>query len=154
MPAARQAVAVEGLEDFQRELRTLGKELAKGLQRTNKRFAEKARDRERQLYDRTYGGGRGFSRRGITARATARKAAIVIGGARRPWLLGQNFGSTGRFPQFVKPPLGGRPDRFHYTAIAQTSPAMVEEYGREFDELARKAFPLGSRLGLRGGLGI
>jgi hypothetical protein len=147
------AVSVEGLADFQRELRALDAQLPRELQKTNKRAAEhmalRARGRALSL-----GGVAAHVAPSIKAAAQQRYAMLNVGGPKWPMAMGANFGAGHNIPrlgnrlgwnqfpewggnQFT----GGANDRFIYWTIVREQGEWTEMYGHMLDELAARAFP-------------
>ena len=98
------SVRVVGLNRLRRGLRAMSPELRRGLDRELKAVASPiaadAKRRYRKLHPRSRGG-KG-SQRGIRATAGGGKVRVIIGSARYPYLLGQEWGSHGRYPQFPR----------------------------------------------------
>lgn len=141
MPTDRsQAVRVEGLADFQRELRQLDSKLPRELTAANKKaaelVAEKARGKATSL-----GGVAAKTAPSIKAAAEQRRSKINIGGARAPWALGAEFGGQGRPTTMQFQPHRGRQGYFLYPTIRDTRDEFMDVYERAIDQLMRAAFP-------------
>lgn len=145
-------VKVEGLPEFRRALRKLGKELPKELKQIMKAAAERGVSRARRLYEGQYplqhstrrSTGRTASK-GIRVASSQTGAGIRFGGARYPYLLGQEFGSN-KWPQFRPwtgpgPGGAGSMGRAIYPAARAEADAAAGQAVRGFDRLARRAFP-------------
>ncbi len=147
-------VAIPGLREFRNELRRAGDGAEKGLQRENKRFAEALVPEVQRAYQSYYPrptsrprrrrrGGRTVE--AIRARATQTSASIVIGGARYPHMLGQEFGSE-KFRQFApwtgpSPSGRGSAGRFLFPTMRERVPDHIERYGDAVMAAYRGAFP-------------
>ena len=102
MPTIQDRVVdIQGLGQFRRDLRAMGPEFRKGLdnelRKTVKPIADEAKKRYRRIYSKRRGG-KG-TQRGIRHSAGGGRVRVIIGSARYPYLLGQEWGSD-RFPQF------------------------------------------------------
>ncbi len=97
------AVEIRGLDDFRRALRSAGPAAARRLQVANKEVAQKVADQSSDAA-RARGGSAAKGAKSITARARGQSAAVAIGGARAPWMLGAEFGAK-QYEQF--PPWRG-----------------------------------------------
>lgn len=155
MPRVDMGFAIPGLRAFRNELRKMEAGLPKELQRANKEFATRMVPLVRAEYARHFPkqGSQRRSRRQragrtmdqVRARATQTTAAVAIGGARYPHMLGQEFGSN-RYKQFA-PWTGRAPDgrgsagRFLFPTIREEAPELVKEYGEVVSRVASGAFP-------------
>ena len=92
---------VKGLKDFQRELRKLGDDYPKALQRANKAAAGRMVEGARARYPDFFTPRTGRTQRSIRATATQNRIQIRFGGEgeRLKHALGQEFGSK-QYPQF------------------------------------------------------
>lgn len=143
---ATDALRVDGLAEFRRELKAAGAEMPRALQKVNKAQATKVVYGARRLYESS-----GYrprtkrtQRRGLRALASQTRAQVALGAATVPWAAGQEFGSRGRFPQFMRGvSRGGRGARgnFFYPAIRAARPRLEDEYLDALDALSRRAFP-------------
>ena len=136
----RQGVQVEGLREFQRELRKLGDDLPRELAAANKQVAELVVDKA-QRRAATVSPGARKSAESLSAARMQRIAAIRLGGNRHPYAAGYEFGSI-RHPQF--PPWRGSDANagyFLYPTIRRENDAIVEVYADLIDAIARAAFP-------------
>ena len=101
-------IEVKGLRKFRSDLRAMGteyrKELDRELKKSVKPIADDAKARYRRAHPKRRGG-RG-SQRGIRAVAGAGKVRVILGSTRYPYLLGQEFGSF-RYRQFPARKKGG-----------------------------------------------
>lgn len=138
---AQPVVEVKGLREFRRDLRALGDDYRKGLDRELKEAAkpivEDARERYRIRHPRR-GRSKG-SQRGIRPGVSARGARVLLGSTRYPYLLGQEFGGH-RFPQF--PPRAPKPPGgyFFYAAISEGTQDLMEAIGNLVDKANRRHF--------------
>lgn len=147
MPRSGQAeaVRVEGLADFIRELKALGNGLPRELGRANKEAATLVADAA-ESRARALGGVAAKSAPSIRAAAMQRNAAVNLGSASAPWALGAEFGAL-RWHQFQSwrgnqwNPDSGGVGYFLHPAVRETRDEFLDVYGRILDELARKAFP-------------
>ena len=137
-------LAIGGLKDFRNDLKALSRNAPKVLQRANKQVAEAVAPSVRAAYARQYRQRTGRSAKGIRAVATQTKAGVRIGGARRPYMLGQEFGSR-RFKQF-RPYVVSRRGRggrgyFLYPTIRKMGREIVDIYWAAMDREFRKTYP-------------
>lgn len=139
---------VRGLKELGQELRRIEPGMQREIQKVNKSAVKKIVPIVHRAYRGQYRTS-GRSLRGIRATASQRRASITIGGARFPYLIGQEFGSN-KWPQF-RPWTGPAPGggvgsrgRFLYPTMRDDVPASVmEDYLDAFDKLFRRAFPGG-----------
>lgn len=137
---ATDIVRVEGLADFQRELRKLNADLPKELRKANIEAAEVvAKDARQRAEGR--GGVAAKSAPSIKAQGEQRRSKITIGGPKFPFALGAEFGAV-EYPQF-DPWTGSGSDAgyFFYPAIRDTREEFMDVYEDALDRLARRAFP-------------
>lgn len=132
------SVKVDGLADFQRELRKMDAALPKELRQTNLRIAQKVADKARTRMSGRPGSGRKAAP-SIVARAQQRSGAVKIGGARFPFALGNEFGSR-RFRQFPPP---NRDGYAVFPTIKESRQEIEKDYLDALRQLARRAFPKG-----------
>ena len=96
-------VYLVGLNEFVRDLRAVDRQFPRMVSQAMRKAAKVAERRARARYSARYrSGGSDRSTRtvkGISAFASARQAGIQFGGPKRPWLVGQEFGSN-KYPQF------------------------------------------------------
>ncbi len=150
------SVRVDGLRDFRRELHRLaregdpmGRELLKDAnQRVGDLVVQGARRRASTPIER---------KAAATLRAGRQLARVIVTGgrARFPYFYGAEFGSyqnvvrerNGRtvrgWNQFKpwKRPGSGNTGYFLFPTMREESARIVEEYGRELEQVARRAFP-------------
>lgn len=141
MPTIRSgAVRVEGLADFQRELRALDSKLPRQLGQANKAAAEmvavKARARAMSL-----GGVAAKAAPSIKAAAEQRRSKINLGGARAPYALGAEFGGRGRPTTQQFQPHRGQSGYFLWPTVRDTREEFIEVYAKAIDQLMKSAFP-------------
>lgn len=142
------AFRVEGLREFQRELRnvdrTLGRDLRAALKRAAEIAAADARSRARSA-----GGvlGKAEVVASIKAQAEQRAAKISWGAAAAPMAAGAIMGAV-QYAQFEPwvgaawtPGVAGEGPRAINDAIASTRPRIEEAILDELDRLASRAFP-------------
>ena len=116
-------VIIPELGPLRRELRAVSKTAPKALQRTNKRVSEMLLPKVRSRYAARYRAGR-TQQRGIRAFGTQRAAGLRIGGARYPYLPGQEWGSK-RYPQFPPPTDRGY---FLWHTVEEQREEILEQY--------------------------
>lgn len=136
---AKPVVEVRGLAQFRHGLRALGAEYRKGLDRELREIAKPIVDAAKEGYRQRYpsrGRSRG-SQRGIRSGVSARGARVLIGSARYPYLLGQEFGTTGRWPQF---PSRNPKGHFFWPALREGTDDLMEALGSLVDRANRKHF--------------
>ena len=157
-------VAIEGLAEFRKALRAVSADLPKRLQAELKQAAESAAERARRRYAQNFGAGSG-RRKTVTVSASGKRSTrtrkgtaatiravasqtgsgVAFGGARFPWVAGQEFGSN-RYRQFFpytgKGPSGkGSWGRVIFPAVREEAPAVEKDLHRRFDALAKRAYP-------------
>jgi hypothetical protein len=126
------------LTQIRADLRKAGKDFPKKLQKVNKEVAQAVAEDTREAYQRgRYTMRSGDGLKSIRALATQTRAQVAIGGARAPYLPGQNFGSN-KVMQFA-PKVN--PDRFLYTTIAKRKEEIEKQHGEMVDDLMDEAFP-------------
>lgn len=134
------SVRIEGLDEFRRELKRLGKEATKLLNDTLKRALSPAQRQARREYVARYRSGR--TERTIKARSSGRATGLAFGGPRYPYAPGQEFGSN-RYKQFAPwsgPAPGGKGSqgRFIFPAVRAQAKPVERELQRGFLEVARR----------------
>lgn len=150
-----EAVEVVGLADFQKALRAVAQGLPRELSKANKAAAEVVAVGARSLAS-SLGGVAAKSAPSIKAASEQRAAKVSLGGARYPFALGANFGSqhnvvrnTSHGPMLgwnqFKPFAGKGNDFFLFRTIKTSRPLFMRVYAHQLDELAKRAFPDGSR---------
>jgi len=96
-------VYLVGLHEFVRDVRKVDKQFPRDIARAMRKAAKRAEVLSRRKYTTRYqSGASGRSTRsvkGIAAFAGSREAGLKFGDDRRPWLIGQEFGSN-RYQQF------------------------------------------------------
>lgn len=134
-------IRAEGLRELRSELRRVGPEMPRSLQRANKKVAadivvpaaiNKAQARP---FPRPGSGLIGT----IRATATQTSASVNMGGARRPYGFGHEFGAV-TFRQFPPKQSGGY---IIYPAIKEKSSEIYDAYVEVIDDLTKQAFPRG-----------
>lgn len=147
-----EALRVEGLAQFQAELRRVNRDLPRVLRLAHldaaELVAEEARGRARAR-----GGVAAKTAPSIKAAGEQRRAKITLGGARFPFALGAEFGGgrhgpgnptpaggyTTQFPPWRGS--GGDAGYFVYPAIRATRDRFVDAYEQGLAELISRAFP-------------
>ena len=132
-------IKIEGLAKFRRDLRAMGSEYRKGLDRNLKAtvqpIVQKAKAQYRIEHPRRRGG-RG-SQRGIRGTATGGKVRVILGGTRYPYLLGQEFGSN-KYPQF--PAWTNQKGTFFWPEIRKGTGKLIEDIEKVLDDANKKHF--------------
>lgn len=151
-------VKVEGLDEFRRELRRLGPEYADDMKDLNHKVGQLIVDRTkakaRMYRGNSQGSGRNLAvlaRRAFDNAKASRKqreSSVRIGGARRPYAVGLEFGAK-KYRQF--PPWRGNqwpstwvPEGVGYVihpVIRESRQEILDIYGDGLEHVARKAFP-------------
>lgn len=162
MAASPAAIQVQGLSEFRKELKALGKEWPKQLTKVHKEVAKLATDAARSA---AAGGTRQqrAAATGLRARATVAGATVgVNAGARTPFANVAFWGMKGRSGWYANEAHKGTPGKPQgppwigntwqvgvagqgpyaiNAAIAKVAPQLLEELGKGVDELTRRAFP-------------
>lgn len=142
---AQQGIAIEGLTDFRRALKSVGAELPKMLQKELKAAGEHAEFQAVRAYHGKYRSHSGDTIGSIKLRATASSLALAFGGAGFPYAKGQEFGSdkTRQFRPFTGrlPGERGSAGRFIYPAVRGEGPELLSELERVMARLAKRAYP-------------
>lgn len=133
-------ITVQGLSELRRGLRAANANAPRLVQVANKKVAQTVAEKAEQRYARRYRSRSGRGATSIRALASQSRAQVALGGARAPYLPGQNFGSFGRYPQFVPK---ATPDRFLYRTIADERQRIEREYLDVVADVLREAFPHG-----------
>ena len=140
MPPTSPILTVKGIPELRRDLRKISREsrkaLDKALRKAAKPIADDAKLRYRKAHPRR-GRTRG-SQRGIRATLARGKPAVVLGNARTPYLLGQEWGSSGRYPQFPPRASGGH---FFWPAVVEGADQVYDDIVEALDEANQRAFP-------------
>lgn len=131
-------VQVVGLAEFRRDLKAVNRKAPKAIQQTNKRVANRVVDKARVRYSRRYTSRSGKGKGSIRALASASRAQVAIGRPGLPYVTGQNFGSTGRYPQFMP---RHNPDLFLYSTIEAESSFIRDSYLDDLMDTFAEAFP-------------
>ena len=136
---------IEGLKELRKELKALGPQWPKELQKTNKAAAAKvvpeAKRRAAQSHPNLAGGVARVGSRGVSsirALASQTRAQIAGGGAKVPWFGGNEFGSSGRYRQF---PAKNKEGYILWPAAKAKEPEIEEIYLEMIDALTKAAFP-------------
>jgi hypothetical protein len=136
-----------GLKEFTRDLRRVDKEFPRQVARAMRKAAKHVEGDARSRYARRYRqGASGRSTRsvkGIAAFASSWEAGIKFGDDRRPWLIGQEFGSN-RYQQF-RPWTGAGPGgkgshgRFIWPAIREEMDTVSDQLADDLMGILRGA---------------
>lgn len=141
MPTDRsQAVTVPGLDDFRRDLKAMGDDLARELGQANRAAAEIVGDRARSKAQ-SLGGVHAKTGPSIKESGASATVRISIGGPKYPFALGAEFGSK-QFLQF--PVWAGNGDDAGYMlnpAIRETQGQFMAVYEQMLQDLSRRAYP-------------
>ena len=144
MPPTSPILTVKGIPELRRDLRKINREsrkaLDKELRKAAKPIADDAKLRYRKLHPRRSGRGRRSkgSQRGIRPTLARGKPAVVLGNARTPYLLGQEWGSSGRYPQFPPRASGGH---FFWPAVVKGAGRAYKDIVAAVDQATKRAFP-------------
>lgn len=135
-----QAVRIEGLAEFQRELRQVSSDLPKELKAANLLAAQfvatRARGRAEGL-----GSVAAKTAPSIKAAAEQRRAKVALGGGAFPFAMGAEFGGKGRPTTQQFQPHRGTQGYFLYPTIRSSRDEFVEVIARAIDQLMHRAFP-------------
>lgn len=136
-----------GLKEFVTDLRRVDREFPRQLSRAMRGAAKHVERRARSEYARQYqqgASGRGTrSVKGIAAFASTRQAGVQFGGPKRPWLVGQEFGSN-KYQQF-RPWTGPGPNgrgsrgRFVWPSIRDEIDVVTDDLADELMTIYRGA---------------
>jgi len=149
---AQNRVEIVGLRDFQRELRSVHRELPRITAGVHRKFAREVRDDAQDLAMALPGRQR-FARL-ITSSGTAKEAKIVYRGTKHPASMGWIFGAASRRKRQFAPWIGNKFDggmsEFEVSlyavgpAIKANVPRIRDEYAKRVYEAFKAAFPGGS----------
>lgn len=147
-PQPSDRVRVEGLRDFQRELRALDNKLPRQMRVANLEAAEVVA-KEARAKAIAQGGVAEKTAPSIKAAAEQVRSKVNIGGTRYPFALGAEFGAK-VYPQFKRwrgnqhqPDVDNGVGYFLYPAIRETRSEFIDTYAKALDQLMRRAFPDG-----------
>jgi len=136
------------LADFRRQLKAAGKEFQKELQKANKTIATLMRGKVQDSYNATHRSKRAVNQ--IRPRAAQTWAGIAMGGAKAPFMMGQNFGanpnsrdSLGR--RMTRFPERAEPDYHIYAQLGKNKDEILNEHTKAVEEVMRRAFSDGGR---------
>lgn len=127
---------IEGLAPLIRALRRVDTDFPKELQRANKAHAEALVPKVRAEYESHYTRRTGRGVQSIRAVATQKTGGIRSGGARAPYMPGQEWGSN-RAKQFAPRVPGGR---FMRPTIQRALPELQRQQLKALDVVLAKAF--------------
>lgn len=137
---ADEAVRIEGLRDFVKELRQVDTAFPKEMRLAGKDVADPIAAKTRA----SFAGGPGSARKAapsVKAGATQTGAYIKIGGGGYPTTMGNEFGSV-RYKQFPAWSGSGPGAGYHlYPTIRASRPEIEKQYLEAIERVARKAFP-------------
>lgn len=137
-------VAIPDLKKYRVALRAVSKELPKQLRLILKEAVTAAADEAQRLYDQNYTSRRGRTRGTIRALATQTSAGVAFGGARYPWVPGQEFGSN-KYKQFSpwagNAPGGGGKGKAIFPAVRSQAEPVAKVILERFNDLAHEAYP-------------
>lgn len=143
MPSGPEPVRVEGLREFQAELRKLDQKLPRELRVAgNEAAAIVVRDAQGRAQGR--GGVAAKTAPSIKATSEQRGARVSLGGTRFPFAMGAEFGGRGRPTTQQFAPWTGSDSGagyFFYPAIRETRDQVTDAYADALDRLMRDAFP-------------
>ena len=137
-PSIGPVITITGLAKFRKQVKSLGGDFAKVLNREMKAIARPVEADARKRYGVLHPGS-GRSVRGIRATTRRGGSAIALGGPKYPYLQGQEWGTHGRFPQFPTP--WGRSGRYFWPAIVAGASEAASKVFSELDLLSRRVFP-------------
>jgi hypothetical protein len=135
---------VEGLAKLAKDLRAIDPKLAKELQKTNKEAAGKVAQAAKSAYSGRHRQRSGKGASSIRPLATQTRAQVALGGARAPYMLGQEFGSAqGPNKQQFPPYSGNGPSAgyFFYPAVRAEADKLTETYAKALDQVIKPVFP-------------
>lgn len=143
------AVAVEGLDDFRRDLKRFAKDIGGGteLGKLNRRLAEFIVGKAEDIGTRLGGVHAHVVRQGsLRALGAQRNAEMVAGGSAKKHgpVLGAEFGSHyyGQFPAWRgNEHTGGGVGYMLYPALRENIDEGMDRYWDDIEDLARRAFP-------------
>ncbi len=143
---ASDAVAIQGLTQFRKELNSVSKSLGKEMGQINKRFAEPIADDARSRA-RSRGGSAAKTAKSIKATAQQTAVRIALGGPRYPFAWGAEFGAK-QYLQFEPwtgnqwEPVGvGGVGYFLHPAIRDRTSDIDDYYLDALVQVAHDAFP-------------
>ncbi len=146
------AIQVDGLKDFQKDLRAANRDFPKQLRVAGKDAAEIVAGRTRSSYARR-GGVAPKVARSVKAMGEQRGASVKIGGKRFPFALGAEFGG-GKYRKGRPSPRGGYTTQFPpwrgnglgagyslMPTIRASQEEIVDQYADALDAIAKRCFP-------------
>jgi len=134
-------IRVEGLKEFNRELRKIDRDFPKQVRLVNLRIATQVAN-EARAGAQSLGGVAAKAAPSIKALAQQARAQVKLGSDRYPYALGAEFGSAGKYPQFKAWRGSGQSaGYFLYPAIRHESPQIIASYSRMVADVTRAAFP-------------
>lgn len=142
------SIKIEGLKDFQRDLRAIDKDLPKELRKANLQAAEVIAEGAKASFA-SRGGVAPKVAPSVKALAQQRNASVKIGGKAYPFAGGAEFGG-GKYGKGNPTARGGHTTQFEafrqsgyslWPTLKDKSDEVVEAYGKALDRLTKKAFP-------------
>ena len=138
-------ISSDDLRSARRELSRLARQYPEvmdaAIDRIRQRFERISRRRYRTIYPPSTGGeSAGTSDLGIRSQVSKGKAGgvfVALGGAKRRYLLGQEFGSD-KYSQF---PSRDRKGRFFWPVVGEQLEQAAEDAERGVDRVSRRVFP-------------
>lgn len=143
MPSGPDPIRVEGLREFQAELRKLDQKLPRELRVAGNEAADIV-VRDAQSRARGRGGVAAKTAPSIKASSQQRGARVSLGGARFPFAMGAEFGGRGRPTTQQFAPWSGSDSGagyFFFPAIRGSRDEFMDVYETALDRLMRAAFP-------------
>lgn len=141
MPTDRsQAVRVQGLAEFQRELKKAGADLPKQLAGANRDAAQVVATQAVSNLT-SLGGVAARIAPTVKAAAEQRRSKVTLGGPQHPEAMGAEFGGQGRPTTQQFRPHRGREGYGLYPAVRETEDEFMRTYEQMLGVLMRKAFP-------------
>ena len=140
---------VQGLSKFRRELAKLDKDYRKAFDAELKAVVEpikrdaQARYRVEHPRRRVKGRRSKGSTRGIVAASGGGRARVIIGGNRFPYLLGQEWGTDGKYPQFPPTTKNLPPDKrgyFFWPAVVAGRQRVFKGLTKAIDNANKRVF--------------
>ncbi len=100
--ARKLALRIDGLADIRRDIRKADRNLVRRFDRELKKAVKPMVARAQELYRQKWTQHTGKSAKNIRVGTHRGGPALVFGSDVHPYLIGQEWGSRGRYPQFTK----------------------------------------------------